>query len=233
MQSDQTILEGIDITKTYPGKAGEGKLTVLDNISIAIERGSIVSVVGSSGSGKSTLLHVLGGLDSPDSGRVAWNGRTMYDMSSEELANFRNRKLGFVFQFHHLLPEFTAVENVMMPALISGTGYEEAEQRAMELLDQFGIPGRAGHRPTELSGGEQQRVAMARALTNRPDLILADEPTGNLDEENTEILLSMLFELREVENVSILLITHEKEIAGRSDIIWHLSKGRLSRTAPG
>lgn len=227
MKESDTILSGINITKTYPQKTGDGALTVLDDISISIDRGSVVSVIGASGSGKSTLLHVLGGLDRPDSGEVLWNDQHIYTMDDESLADFRNTQLGFVFQFHHLLPEFTAVENVMMPALIFGNPFEEAKSRAHELLKKFGIPSRAEHRPTQLSGGEQQRVAMARALMNKPKLILADEPTGNLDEENTDILLDMLFELREIENVSILLITHEKDIAKRSDTIYQLSKGKL------
>lgn len=227
MSEADTILTGTDIVKTYPQKDSEGALTVLDDVSISIERGSIVSVIGASGSGKSTLLHVLGGLDKPDSGNVTWNNRNIYTMDDENLAEFRNSQLGFVFQFHHLLPEFTAIENIMMPALISGTDFSKAKTRAAELMEQFGIPARAEHRPTQLSGGEQQRVAMARALMNNPKLILADEPTGNLDEENTDILLDMLFKLREVENVSILLITHEKDIAKRSDVIYQLSKGNL------
>ncbi len=221
------ILEGKNITKRYESESGNGTLTVLEDTSIAIDKGSIVTVAGASGSGKSTLLHILGGLDRPDSGAVLWDNEPIYDMSTESLANFRNNKLGFVFQFHHLLPEFTAIENIMMPALIHGDPPENARQRAMELLDGFGIPGRAEHRPAQLSGGEQQRVAMARALINNPNLILADEPTGNLDEKNTEILLDFLFNLRAKENVSILLITHEKDIANRSDIIYELSKGKL------
>lgn len=221
------ILEGKNITKRYESESGNGTLTVLDDTSIAIEKGAVVTVAGVSGSGKSTLLHILGGLDRPDSGSVIWENESIYDMSKESLAGFRNKKLGFVFQFHHLLPEFTALENIMMPALIHGDSPDNAGQRAMELLEEFGIPGRAEHRPAQLSGGEQQRVAMARALMNNPELILADEPTGNLDEENTEILLKMLFDLREKENLSILLITHEKDIAHRSDIIYELSKGKL------
>lgn len=227
MNDGPHILTGREIVKSYPSKSGEGRLTVLDNVSIEIARGSVASVVGSSGSGKSTLLHILGGLDRPDSGEVIWDGRPIYEMSTDGLADFRNRKLGFVFQFHHLLPEFTALENILMPALIYGENYDEASDRAMSLLERFGIPGRAEHRPTQLSGGEQQRVAMARALMNEPELILADEPTGNLDERNTEIVLSQLFELREQDGVSILLITHEKEIASRCDVVHELSKGKL------
>jgi lipoprotein-releasing system ATP-binding protein len=221
------ILEGKNITKTYHGESGKPDLTVLKDTSIAIKRGSIVTVVGPSGCGKSTLLHVLGGLDRPDSGTVLWNNQNIYEMEQDALAQFRNQNLGFVFQFHHLLPEFTALENIMMPALIAGTSASDAKKRAEKLLDDFGIPGRADHRPSQLSGGEQQRVAMARALMNKPELILADEPTGNLDEENTESLLRLLYNLREKENVSLLLITHEKDIARRSDIIYELTKGSL------
>jgi lipoprotein-releasing system ATP-binding protein len=223
-----TILEGRNITKKFDSESGNGALTVLEDTSIAIEKGSVVTVVGASGCGKSTLLHILGGLDQPDSGTVLWENQPIYDMSKENLAGFRNKKLGFVFQFHHLLPEFTAIENVMMPALIHGDDEANAHERAMSLLEDFGIPGRAEHRPTQLSGGEQQRVAMARALINNPALILADEPTGNLDEKNTDILLKLLFDLRTREDVSILLITHENDIAQRSDMIYELSKGKLA-----
>lgn len=224
---ESTILEGKDITKTFASKKKGDNLTVLNDLSISIEKGSVVSVVGASGSGKSTLLHILGGLDQPDAGEVRWDGQSMYTMSTKELAVFRNKNLGFVFQFHHLLPEFNAIENVMMPLLISGIDSEEARKQAQTMLDRFDIGERADHRPTELSGGEQQRVAMSRALINSPDLILADEPTGNLDEENTSIMLDMLFELQEAEEVSMLLITHEKEIARRTDKIYELKKGDL------
>ena len=228
MTTNSTILNGSNIVKTYPAKTGSGALMVLDECSIQIKEASVVSVVGPSGSGKSTLLHVLGGLDRPDSGEIIWNSKPIYSLEAEELAEFRNRKLGFVFQFHHLLPEFTALENVLMPALIAGKKLEAAEDRAMDLLTRFGIPGRADHRPTELSGGEQQRVSMARALMNNPSLILADEPTGNLDDANTNIVLDYLFELREKDGVSILLITHEKDIAQRCDSVYELNKGKLT-----
>lgn len=222
------ILEARNISKTFDDdNAGHKPLTVLDGASIAIEKGSIVAVVGASGSGKSTLLHILGGLDQPDEGSVFWNGNSIYAMDREELAAFRNKKLGFVFQFHHLLPEFTALENVMMPGLIGGQSQVESKAKAETLLGDFGILDRSGHRPSQLSGGEQQRVAMARALLNEPDLILADEPTGNLDERNTEILLDFLFNLRKERELSILLITHEKSIAQRADLIHELSHGKL------
>lgn len=227
MPDSDLILTGQNLTKSFPSKTGGDRLVVLNDVTISIERGKIVCVVGASGSGKSTLLHILGGLDQPDSGKISWNGRHMYDMSTDELAEFRNKNLGFVFQFHHLLPEFTALENVMMPSLIQNIDFDVAKNHAFDLLERFGISARADHRPTELSGGEQQRVAMARALINQPDLILADEPTGNLDEENTEILLEMLFELREIDDVSILLITHEKDIARRTDHTYKLTKGKL------
>lgn len=227
MPDSDLILEGHHLEKSFPSKTGDERLVVLNDVSLSITRGEVVCVVGASGSGKSTLLHILGGLDQPDAGTISWNGRQMYNMNTDELAAFRNRNLGFVFQFHHLLPEFTALENVMMPALIQNANFKKAETRAMNLLQRFGISARADHRPTELSGGEQQRVAMARALINKPELILADEPTGNLDEENTEILLDMLFDLRETDNVSILLITHEKEIAQRTDNTFQLTKGKL------
>lgn len=225
--SNSTILEGSTITKTFPEKSGKGHLTILDDLSLSIEKGSIVSIVGASGSGKSTLLHILGGLDRPDSGSIIWNSQNIYGMNAKELANFRNQNLGFVFQFHHLLPEFSAVENVMMPQLITGIDFDAAQDNALKMLKRFEIAERADHKPSELSGGEQQRVAMSRALINNPDLILADEPTGNLDEANTEIMLDMLFDLQKTDNVSILLITHEKDIAQRSDYMYELQKGKL------
>jgi len=225
--NNTTILKGESITKTFAGKSGSERLTVLDNLSISIQKGTVVSVVGASGSGKSTLLHILGGLDRPDKGNVNWNGQNIYGLKQKQLAAFRNKNLGFVFQFHHLLPEFSALENVMMPMLIAGSHFNEARQKAEQMLDRFGIAGRAEHRPSELSGGEQQRVAMGRALVNNPELILADEPTGNLDEENTNIMLDMLFGLQKTEDVSILLITHEEKIAKRTDIVYKLQKGKL------
>ena len=221
------ILEARDIVKTFESEEGREPLTVLDRASLSVKKGSVATVVGASGSGKSTLLHILGGLDRPDAGSVHWNGDDIYRMDKESLAGFRNSKLGFVFQFHHLLPEFTALENVMMPALIGKSEQDKAANKARDLLNQFGILDRAEHRPSQLSGGEQQRVAMARALINDPELILADEPTGNLDEENTETLLNLLFELRKERDLSILLITHEKNIAERSDHIYQLTHGTL------
>ena len=227
MAEKKIVLEAKDLYKSFPAGQGKDELHVLQGLNLEIEEGSITSIVGSSGSGKSTLLHILGGLDTADRGDVFWGGKNITEYKSDDLAEFRNRYIGFVFQFHHLLPEFTALENVAMPALIAGTSNKEAFARAQELLNLFGIEGRKNHRPTELSGGEQQRVSMARALMNHPKIILADEPTGNLDQDNTNIILDQLFELRDAVGVSVLLITHEKEIAERSDRVLNLKKGIL------
>lgn len=221
------ILRGTDIKKTYSSELSHEPLVVLDGVTLTIESGSITSIIGSSGSGKSTLLHILGGLDHPDSGEVFWGDKNISTFSADQLAIFRNRHIGFVFQFHHLLPEFSALENICMPAMIGGESLAESEQRANELLDRFGIADRAGHRPSQLSGGEQQRVSMARALMNKPSVILADEPTGNLDDNNTGIILDLLYDLRDEYGLTILLITHEKKIAERSDTILEIKKGKL------
>ena len=223
----ETVLECADIKKTYKSKSNGDDLQILRGVNLSVNKSELISIVGSSGSGKSTLLHILGGLDRPNSGDVFWHGESIYSYKPEKLADLRNTHIGFVFQFHHLLPEFTAVENVMMPALIAGKSHDDATQRASDLLDRFGLSDRLEHRPTELSGGEQQRVSMARALMNNPSIILADEPTGNLDEKNTESILQLLFELRETEGVSIVLITHENEIARRCDTVYSLQHGVL------
>ncbi|MGN8225091.1 ABC transporter ATP-binding protein [Gracilimonas sp. BCB1] len=227
MDNQKIVLQAKDLYKSFPGGPDKGELKVLQGMNLEITEASITSIVGSSGSGKSTLLHILGGLDRADSGDVFWNEKNISTYKPDSLVDFRNKYIGFVFQFHHLLPEFTALENVAMPALIAGTQTGEAYERAHELLGLFGIDERSGHRPTQLSGGEQQRVSMARALMNNPRVVLADEPTGNLDQENTDIILDLLFELREAMGVSVLLITHEKEIASRSDTILELKNGVL------
>lgn len=227
MESSKIVLEARNLFKSFPGGPDEEELKVLQGMNLEVSEGSITSIIGSSGSGKSTLLHILGGLDRADRGDVFWEGKNISEYKTDDLAEFRNRYIGFVFQFHHLLPEFTALENVAMPALIAGTSAKEAYARGKELLNLFGVEGRKSHRPTQLSGGEQQRVSMARALMNNPRIILADEPTGNLDQANTNIILDLLFELREAMGVSVLLITHEKDIAGRSDRILELKKGVL------
>ncbi|MCG2590023.1 ABC transporter ATP-binding protein [Rhodohalobacter sulfatireducens] len=226
--SDDFVLQCSDIHKEFPSESGNGVLRILQGVDLQVKKAEIISIVGSSGSGKSTLLHILGGLDHPTSGDVFWEGKSIYRYNKDQLAEQRNKQVGFVFQFHHLLPEFTAMENVMMPALIQDVPLPNAENRAKELLDRFGMSGRLNHRPSQLSGGEQQRVSMARALTNNPAIILADEPTGNLDEKNTESILSLLFQLRDMEEVSIVLITHEKDIATRCDIVYSLHNGTLN-----
>lgn len=223
----EVVLKCSGIEKKFKSKSGTEDLHILKGVDLEVRAAEIVSIVGSSGSGKSTLLHILGGLDSPQAGDVFWDNISIYSHKPDRLAELRNEKVGFVFQFHHLLPEFTAAENVMMPALIKNQKHSDAERRANELLSRFGLAERLNHRPSELSGGEQQRVSMARALMNNPSIILADEPTGNLDEKNTESLLSLLFELRETEDVSIVLITHEKEIANRCDTAYSLNHGVL------
>ncbi|MAL16172.1 MAG: lipoprotein-releasing system ATP-binding protein LolD [Balneola sp.] len=227
MEEKKTVLEARDLHKSFAGGPERGELKVLQGMNLSIAEGSITSIIGSSGSGKSTLLHILGGLDRADSGDVLWDSNNISSYKADDLADYRNKYIGFVFQFHHLLPEFTALENVAMPALIGGTSSDQAYSRAEELLGLFGVEERKSHRPTQLSGGEQQRVSMARALMNNPRIILADEPTGNLDQTNTNIILDLLFELREAMGVSVLLITHEKEIAGRSDTILELKNGIL------
>lgn len=228
MSNDPFVLRAEGISKSYKSEQSNNRLEVVKNVSVSINKGSITSIVGSSGSGKSTLLHILGGLDRPDTGKVFWGDQDISSMNSDALADFRNKNIGFVFQFHHLLPEFTALENVSMPALIAGKSIQEASKRATELLHRFGVAERKNHRPTQLSGGEQQRVSMARALMNQPSIILADEPTGNLDDANTDIILNMLFELRDEYGVSVLLITHEQKIAQRSDTILEIKNGELN-----
>ncbi len=225
--SKDIVLSCKNLRKNFKSESGNKELKILRGVNLDIQQAEIVAIVGSSGSGKSTLLHILGGLDRPTAGDVFWHGESIYQHKPDKLAELRNRNVGFVFHFHHLLPEFTALENVMMPALIKGEPAENAEERATGLLDQFGMADRLQHRPSQLSGGEQQRVSMARALTNNPSIILADEPTGNLDEKNTDTILNLLFKLRDIEGVSIVLITHEKDIAGHCDTLYTLHNGTL------
>src|SRR6056297_2014115 len=225
----QPVLRADHIEKRFKNDSESGKLEILTDVNLEIGKSEIIAIIGSSGCGKSTLLHILGGLDHPNSGTVEWSGQSIYDLKSDKLADLRNRNVGFVFQFHHLLPEFTAIENVMMPGFISGTPQQKAEVKASALLERLGLGKRLTHRPSQLSGGEQQRVSMARALMNEPSLILADEPTGNLDESNTDTILAQLFELREDRELSIALITHERDIAERCDVIYELQNGILHR----
>lgn len=200
-----------NITKRY------GELEVLKGVSLQINEGEIVSIVGASGAGKSTLLHIIGTLDKADSGTVSINHIETGKLKDRKLSDFRNRAIGFVFQFHHLLPEFTALENVCIPAFIAGVGEKEAKARAMELLGFLGLSNRANHKPSELSGGEQQRVAVARALVNRPAVVLADEPSGNLDSRSAKELHQLFFELRDKFGQTFVIVTHNEELADMAD----------------
>ncbi len=194
-----------------------GNLTVLKGINLLVSPGEVVSIVGASGAGKSTLLHIIGTLDQPDQGEIEVNGITISGLSQRKLSEFRNRYIGFVFQFHHLLPEFTAIENVSIPAFIAGKSRREAGSRAMELLEVMNLKDRAHHKPAALSGGEQQRVAVARALVNQPPVILADEPSGNLDSASAVELHRLFFLLRERYHQTFIIVTHNMELAGMAD----------------
>lgn len=208
-----------DLKKNY------GQLEVLKGINLTIEASKITTVVGASGAGKSTLLHLIGTLDKPNFGEVIINKLSLYQLSDKDLSEYRNKHIGFIFQFHHLLPEFTALENVALPAMIGGTARKEALKKAMELLEFLQLSDRAHHKPGELSGGEQQRVAVARALINRPGLILADEPSGNLDSENARKLHQLFFDLRDQFQQTFVIVTHNEELAKLSDRVITLKDG--------
>lgn len=219
------------LRKVYAGGGGT-ELTVLDGVDLDVARGEAVAIVGASGAGKSTLLHLLGGLDRPTGGQVTVEGRRLDRLEGETLAAFRNAAIGFVFQFHHLLREFTAEENVMMPQLIGGVERGAARERARELLREVGLTQRSTHRSTELSGGEQQRVAVARALANNPTLILADEPSGNLDTATSDRLHDLFFRLRQEHGVALVLATHNRELADRTDRVLRVREGALESLYP-
>jgi lipoprotein-releasing system ATP-binding protein len=222
----EVALSARGVRKSYTG--GDGRtLTVLDGVDLDVARGEAVSVIGRSGSGKSTLLHVLGGLDVPDAGQVLVGGSNLAALNEEALARVRSDSIGFVFQFHHLLREFTALENVMMPQLIRGASKREARDRARSLLREMGLEAREEHKPAQLSGGEQQRVAVARALANRPLVLLADEPSGNLDPETAEALHGLFFEVCRVEGAALVLVTHDLALAARAGRVLRLHGGHL------
>ena len=225
-------LEAREVRKSFVGGDGS-ELSVLQGIDLRVDSGEAVSVIGASGAGKSTLLHILGALDRPSQGEVLLGGHAVAGLDDEALAALRNRHVGFVFQFHHLLREFTALENVMMPALVAGTELPEARERARELLEAVGVRGREEHKPRQLSGGEQQRVAVARALVNRPLILLADEPSGNLDNETSARLHDLLFGIREERALSMVLVTHNLELAHRADRVLQLERGGLHPATTG
>ncbi len=204
-----------------------GTLPVLRGVDIDIAKGEVVSIVGSSGAGKSTLLHILGTLDKADAGTVLLEGKRVEELNGKKLAAFRNRNIGFVFQFHHLLPEFTAVENVCIPGWIAGGRKKDINERAVELLDSLGLGNRLENKPQQLSGGEQQRVAVARALVNNPSIIMADEPTGNLDSANAKELHQLFIDLSKKFNQTFLIVTHNEELAKMSGRILHMKDGRI------
>ncbi|MCP4443237.1 MAG: ABC transporter ATP-binding protein [Aureispira sp.] len=217
------MIQATDIHKYY------GDLHVLKGVSVDIKKGEIVSIVGQSGAGKSTLLHIVGTLDSPSKGTLSINDTIIQDLEAKELAKFRNEHIGFVFQFHHLLPEFTAVENVCVPAFIKGSSEKEAKKRAKELLDYLGLGHRMEHKPSQLSGGEQQRVAVARALMNEPAVVLADEPSGNLDTNTSDELHNLFFKLRDDFQQTFVIVTHNLELANMSDRKLEMRDGLMLR----
>jgi lipoprotein-releasing system ATP-binding protein len=204
-----------------------GNLKVLKGIDLSVEEREIVSIVGSSGAGKSTLLHILGTLDKPDAGSIYYDRKPVTELNEEDLASFRNKTIGFVFQFHHLLPEFTALENVCIPAFIGGVPRKEAEQKAKDLLDLMNLSDRLTHKPAALSGGEQQRVAVARALINRPRIVLADEPSGNLDSAAAKELHQLFFKLRDQIGQTFIIVTHNQELAKMADRTITMKDGRI------
>lgn len=215
------MIKAIDIHKSF------GNLEVLKGINLTINKGEIVTIVGKSGAGKTTLLQILGTLLKPTKGKVLFNDIDVFNLSDKEISEFRNKHIGFVFQFHHLLPEFTALENVCLPAYIAGLSKDEAETKAIELLTFMNLADRLHHKPNELSGGEQQRVAVARALINQPDVVLADEPSGNLDTQHKTELHKLFFSLREKFNQTFIIVTHDENLASMADRMLHIQDGIL------
>ncbi|GAB1596232.1 lipoprotein-releasing ABC transporter ATP-binding protein LolD [Lysobacter claricitrinus] len=224
------VIRAQALGKTY----AEGKLRtpVFDGLDLEVRRGETVAILGASGAGKSTLLHLLGGLDTPTAGEVFVDGKKMSALSDAERGRLRNGALGFIYQFHHLLPEFTALENVMLPVMLGGTATAGARERAKSLLEAVGLGHRLGHKPGELSGGERQRAAVARALVNRPGCVLGDEPTGNLDEKTAATVFDLMLGLNRDQRTSLVLVTHDRSLARRLDRVLELHEGRLRELAP-
>ena len=223
-----TVIEARALTKTYVGGDG-ARITVLDAVDLTVERGEMVAIIGASGAGKSTLLHLLGALDQPTSGVVRIAGKALAGLNDDEVSALRNRTVGFVFQFHHLLREFTALENVMMPLRIAGLDDTTARRRATDLLGRMGLGGRLAHLPSALSGGEQQRTAVARALASDPSVLLADEPSGNLDHMNSERLHDLLAELSRELEIAMVVVTHNRSLAARADRILQLEDAKVAQ----
>lgn len=219
------IIECDKISKTY--RDGQSSISVVHKVSFKLHRGESIAIVGASGSGKSTLLQLMGGLDAPTSGQIKIMGRNIAEMNAKEIGMWRNQNLGFIYQFHHLLPEFTALENVMMPLLIAGQSKKKATERSKKILEIIGLSARLDHRPSELSGGERQRVSIARAVVNNPLSILADEPTGNLDKKNAYNVINLLKDLRQQLKLSFIVVTHDESLIPHFDRILTLSDGNL------
>ena len=224
------VLQAIGIRKSF--QSGSKELRVLKGIDLEIKPGTLTAIVGASGVGKSTLLHILGGLDTPNQGEIYLDTTNIFTLGDTGLSSFRNRTIGFVFQFHHLLAEFNALENVMLPLLIARQDKSKSQEKAYHLLEEGGVKERFQHRPAELSGGEQQRLALARALANDPRVIIADEPTGNLDRKSSQELVELLMQLKQEKGLTIVLATHNLEIARRADFVYELAEGQVSQKRP-